>query len=248
MNAFTKFVAMPMRGHGNVTGADVVMRWTTGYPVRRQPVPRLPALQPRRVLDRRPAGPRRRGCRVILGADPRIPETRRSGRAASAPTGSEIVVDRRRRDVRVRVDFGSSRARAPRPDRRRAAKASRCAPPIRRSAVALVIAVAPRRRVRPSTPTVQERFEPSRVEVRIHLERSANATTVVAEFRPLEDGLHLYGRDLPADGIDGAGRPTRVDVVDAGWRGSGRRSRRSRRRTSCSRASTSRSRPTPTGP
>ena len=26
MNAFTKFVAMPMRGHGNVTGADVVMR------------------------------------------------------------------------------------------------------------------------------------------------------------------------------------------------------------------------------
>src|SRR5438067_4613318 len=32
MNAFTKFVAMPMRGHGNVTGADVVLRWTTGYP------------------------------------------------------------------------------------------------------------------------------------------------------------------------------------------------------------------------
>jgi formylmethanofuran dehydrogenase subunit B len=32
MNAFTKFVAMPMRGHGNVTGGDVVMRWTTGYP------------------------------------------------------------------------------------------------------------------------------------------------------------------------------------------------------------------------
>jgi formylmethanofuran dehydrogenase subunit B len=32
MNAFTKFVAMPMRGHGNVTGGDVIMRWTTGYP------------------------------------------------------------------------------------------------------------------------------------------------------------------------------------------------------------------------
>lgn len=32
MNAFTKFVAMPMRGHGNVTGADVVMRYTTGFP------------------------------------------------------------------------------------------------------------------------------------------------------------------------------------------------------------------------
>lgn len=32
LNAFTKFVSMPMRGHGNVTGADVVMRWTTGFP------------------------------------------------------------------------------------------------------------------------------------------------------------------------------------------------------------------------
>ena len=32
LNAFTKFVCMPMRGHGNVTGADVVLRWTTGYP------------------------------------------------------------------------------------------------------------------------------------------------------------------------------------------------------------------------
>lgn len=32
LSAFTKFVAMPMRGHGNVTGADVVMRWTTGFP------------------------------------------------------------------------------------------------------------------------------------------------------------------------------------------------------------------------
>ena len=26
MNAFTKFVAMPMRGHGNVAGADMVLR------------------------------------------------------------------------------------------------------------------------------------------------------------------------------------------------------------------------------
>jgi formylmethanofuran dehydrogenase subunit B len=32
LNAFTKFVAMPMRGHGNVTGSDMVLRWTTGYP------------------------------------------------------------------------------------------------------------------------------------------------------------------------------------------------------------------------
>lgn len=32
LNAFTKFVAMPMRGHGNVTGADVVLRYSTTYP------------------------------------------------------------------------------------------------------------------------------------------------------------------------------------------------------------------------
>lgn len=30
--AHTKFVCMPMRGHGNVTGSDAVMQWTTGYP------------------------------------------------------------------------------------------------------------------------------------------------------------------------------------------------------------------------
>lgn len=33
MNAFTRFVARPMRGRGNVTGADNVMTWQTGYPL-----------------------------------------------------------------------------------------------------------------------------------------------------------------------------------------------------------------------
>ncbi len=32
MNAFTKFVAMPMRDYGNEAGADNVMSWLTGYP------------------------------------------------------------------------------------------------------------------------------------------------------------------------------------------------------------------------
>jgi len=32
MNKYTKFVCMPMRGHGNVTGSDMVLRWSTGYP------------------------------------------------------------------------------------------------------------------------------------------------------------------------------------------------------------------------
>lgn len=32
LNRYTKFSAMPMRGHGNVTGADTVLTWQTGYP------------------------------------------------------------------------------------------------------------------------------------------------------------------------------------------------------------------------
>lgn len=32
LNRFTKFVAFPMRGHGNVVGISQVMTWQTGYP------------------------------------------------------------------------------------------------------------------------------------------------------------------------------------------------------------------------
>lgn len=32
LNAYTKFMIMPMRGHFNVTGADTVFTWQTGYP------------------------------------------------------------------------------------------------------------------------------------------------------------------------------------------------------------------------
>jgi formylmethanofuran dehydrogenase subunit B len=32
LNRYTRFVAKPMRGHGNVTGADNVVSWSTGYP------------------------------------------------------------------------------------------------------------------------------------------------------------------------------------------------------------------------
>ncbi len=32
LNQFTHFVALPTRGHGNVTGADNVVSWQTGYP------------------------------------------------------------------------------------------------------------------------------------------------------------------------------------------------------------------------
>jgi formylmethanofuran dehydrogenase subunit B len=32
LNDYAKFSVIPMRGHGNVTGADQVLTWTTGYP------------------------------------------------------------------------------------------------------------------------------------------------------------------------------------------------------------------------
>jgi len=32
LNKFTRWTAKPMRGHGNVTGADNVVSWSTGYP------------------------------------------------------------------------------------------------------------------------------------------------------------------------------------------------------------------------
>jgi formylmethanofuran dehydrogenase subunit B len=32
MNRHTRWTAKPMRGHGNVTGADNVVSWQTGYP------------------------------------------------------------------------------------------------------------------------------------------------------------------------------------------------------------------------
>jgi hypothetical protein len=41
---------------------------------------------------------------------------------------------------------------------------------------------------------------------------------IVAIFRPLQDGFHLYGPDLPRDGIDGAGRPTLLELsAVSGW-------------------------------
>jgi formylmethanofuran dehydrogenase subunit B len=32
LNTYTRFATIPMRGHGNVTGADQVMTWQSGYP------------------------------------------------------------------------------------------------------------------------------------------------------------------------------------------------------------------------
>jgi hypothetical protein len=47
------------------------------------------------------------------------------------------------------------------------------------------------------------------VEVSIALRRGENdAYTLEATFTPLEAGLHLYSKDIPATGVDGLGRPT----------------------------------------
>ncbi|MEU6309364.1 hypothetical protein [Streptomyces sp. NPDC047014] len=44
--------------------------------------------------------------------------------------------------------------------------------------------------------------------------------TLAAVFTPEEKGFHLYSTDLPADGVDGVGRPTSV-AVDGALRAEG---------------------------
>lgn len=41
-------------------------------------------------------------------------------------------------------------------------------------------------------------------------DRSATRATIVATFSPDKPGFHLYSADLPADGIQGVGRPIKV--------------------------------------
>ncbi len=43
LNRYTRFVCKPNRGHGNVTGADNVVTWRTGYPFGVSLTARLPA-------------------------------------------------------------------------------------------------------------------------------------------------------------------------------------------------------------
>ena len=73
-----------------------------------------------------------------------------------------------------------------------------------------------------AAPGTVVRFDDSRVELHVTVERSSGGgMTVVAEFRPTEPHLHLYGQELPDGGIDGAGRPTRLVVSDPAWRALG---------------------------
>ncbi len=63
------------------------------------------------------------------------------------------------------------------------------------------------------------RFDDARVEVHAAVEPLLDGQmVVVAQFRPTESNVHLYGQELPDGGIDGAGRPTRLVVDDPAWR------------------------------
>ena len=70
LNAFTKFVCMPVRGHGNVTGADVVMRWSTGYPFGVSLSRGYPRFNPGEFSTIDVLVRRDNDAALILGADP----------------------------------------------------------------------------------------------------------------------------------------------------------------------------------
>ena len=70
LNAFTKFVCMPVRGHGNVTGADVIMRWTTGYPFGVNLSRGYPRFNPGEFSTIDVLVRRDNDAALILGADP----------------------------------------------------------------------------------------------------------------------------------------------------------------------------------
>ena len=59
MNAHARFVFVPLGAPGNAAGADNVLTWQTGLPVRDQPRPRLSAIRTERLHCRRRAGTRR---------------------------------------------------------------------------------------------------------------------------------------------------------------------------------------------
>ena len=75
---------------------------------------------------------------------------------------------------------------------------------------------------RGSTRAYVERLDDARVQINVRYEPTTeSAGTIVADFAPTAAGIHLYGIDLPRTGIDGAGRPTRLELVDSAWRSTG---------------------------
>ena len=60
------------------------------------------------------------------------------------------------------------------------------------------------------------------VRVAVSLEAdSAGQPVIRATFTPTEQGLHLYCKDMPEDGVKGYGRPTRLDLVGGAVKSAG---------------------------
>ncbi len=70
MNAFTRFVAKPNRGHGNVTGADNVVSWRTGYPFGVNHSRGYPRFNPGEYTTSDTLANREADCALIIACDP----------------------------------------------------------------------------------------------------------------------------------------------------------------------------------
>ena len=65
----------------------------------------------------------------------------------------------------------------------------------------------------PQNPLGLASFSENSVSVLVSLERDANGSDfLVATFTP-PDGYHLYSKDVPARGVNGQGRPTRLELT-----------------------------------
>lgn len=70
MNAHTRFVAKPNRGHGNVTGADNVVSWRTGYPFGVNHNRGYPRFNPGEYTTSDTLANREADCGMMIACDP----------------------------------------------------------------------------------------------------------------------------------------------------------------------------------
>ena len=60
-------------------------------------------------------------------------------------------------------------------------------------------------------------FRLNGIDVTVWLDKdTAGRDWLAARFAPVEAGVHLYSKDLPANGIDGLGRPTALRIAEGG--------------------------------
>lgn len=70
LNAYTHFVAKPVRGHGNVTGADNVVSWQTGFPFGVNLGRGYPRFNPGEFTTVDVLGRREADAAMVIAADP----------------------------------------------------------------------------------------------------------------------------------------------------------------------------------